>query len=193
MTLDKVVAAAFEVLDRVGASRLSTREIAAELGVSMNTVMWHIRSKDRLLELMADAIVGEVPLTDLPDDWCARASELLQRLRGALLSHRDGAAIVAGTFSAEPNTLAFADGLVDALIEGCPTRRSAAWTMWSLFYFTLGLVQEEQSAATWHDRVADDLDSELYPGLASVWDEFRVIDFGERFDYGIAQILRSGA
>lgn len=194
LTVDRVLTAAFDVLDRGGAGKLSTRAIAAELGVSMNTVLWHIRTKERLLELMAEFIVGEVDLDDLPSEWPWRATELLHRLRRAMLNHRDGAAIVAGTFPAEPNTLAFADRLLSALIEQCPTPRVAAWTAWNLFYFTLGLVQEEQAAPTaWHEGMDDIVDTLSLPALSSVWAELISVDFEERFDFGIRQILHSAS
>ena len=194
ITIDRVVATAFDVLQAGGLAKLSTRAIAAELDVSMNTVVWHIRTKDRLLELMAEAILGEVDLGDLPGGWREQATELLQRLRRAMLGHRDGAALVAGTFPPEPHTLAFADRLVTVLFSGCPTRRTAAWTAWSLFYFTLGLVQEEQATPTaFHDRLRESVDEQRLPGLHSVLADFISIDYDERFGFGIEQILRSAS
>ena len=144
LTLDHVVSAAFVVLNRDGLAKLSTRAIAAELGVSMNTVMWHIGTKDRLLDVMADTIVGQVDLAKLHGSDCEQASELIERLRQAMLSHRDGASVVAGTSPVMSSTLAFGDHLLTVLFEVCPTYKSAAWTAWNLLYFTLGLVQEEQ-------------------------------------------------
>ncbi|MCA1218934.1 TetR/AcrR family transcriptional regulator C-terminal domain-containing protein [Streptomyces sp. 8L] len=192
ITLERVVAAAFDVLDRGGIAKLSTRAIAAELGVSMNTVMWHIRTKDRLLELMAEAIAGEVSLEGLRGEWHEQAAELLRRLRRAMLGHRDGGRIVAGTSPAEPHTLAFADRLVTVLGRGCPTPRAAAWTLWSLFYFVLGLVQEEQAAHTeWHDRLRVTVAERRLPALGAVLAEFTSDDFDGRFEFGIGQILRS--
>jgi len=194
LTLDRVLAAAFDVLEVGGIAKLSTRTIAAELDVSMNTVMWHIRTKDRLLDLMAEHILGEIELDDLHGDWHARATRLLGRLRGAMLAHRDGASIVAGTFPVEPQTLAFADRLVTVLFDGCPSRKSAAWTSWNLLYFTLGLVQEEQAApAAHHGRLREATDERALPGLHSVLDDFVSIDYEQRFRFGIEQILRSAA
>ncbi|WP_329556966.1 TetR/AcrR family transcriptional regulator C-terminal domain-containing protein [Streptomyces sp. NBC_00696] len=158
----------------------------------MNTVLWHIRTKDRLLGLMADSVLGEVDLEDLPGDWREQAAELLRRLRQAMLGHRDGALLVAGTFPVEPNTPAFSERLVTLLFEGCPTRKSAAWTSWSLFCFTLGLVQEEQATpAEFHDRLRETLDEQHFPGRQSVLEDYVSIDYGERFDFGIEQILHS--
>src|SRR5690625_3947930 len=73
--VDDVVRAAFEVLDGQGIAKLSTRAVAAERNVSMNTVMWHIGSKGRLLALMADAIVGEAAADNLHGDWRGRAAQ----------------------------------------------------------------------------------------------------------------------
>ncbi|MBZ4320938.1 TetR/AcrR family transcriptional regulator C-terminal domain-containing protein [Streptomyces huiliensis] len=195
ITLDQVVGAAFDVLDRGGLGKLSTRAIAAELGVSMNTVMWHIRNKDRLLDTMAEALLGEIDLADLPEAWDERAAELMGRLRGAMLRHRDGAALVAGTASPEPRTLAFADRLLTALLLGCPDRRTAAWTAWNLFYFTLGLVQEEQAepAAGARDRLRAAVDARRFPGLGAVLEDFVSADFEGRFRFGVRQILRAAA
>ncbi|MFF7557438.1 TetR/AcrR family transcriptional regulator C-terminal domain-containing protein [Streptomyces olivaceus] len=194
ITLDHVVGAAFDVLDRGGVAKLSTRAIAAELGVSMNTVMWHIRTKDRLLDTMAEAVLGGIDLEDLPEDWRDQAAELLARLRRAMLRHRDGALLVAGTFPAEPQTLAFTDRLLTALLRGCPTRRTAAWTAWNLFYFTLGLVQEEQAApADDRDRLRGRVAELHLPGLDATLDDFMSVDFEARFRFGIGQILRSAS
>ncbi|CAL9498298.1 TetR/AcrR family transcriptional regulator C-terminal domain-containing protein [Streptomyces sp. enrichment culture] len=194
ITLDHVVGAAFDVLDRGGVAKLSTRTIAAELGVSMNTVMWHIRTKDRLLDTMADAVLGEVSLEELPGQGHEQAAELLRRLRRAMLGHRDGALLVAGTFPAEPRTLAFTDRLVTALLEDCPTPRTAAWTAWNLFYFTLGLVQEEQAApADERERLRANVDAQRFAALAAVLEEFMSVDFETRFRFGVEQILRSAA
>src|ERR1044072_7362045 len=94
---------------------------------------------------MADAIVAGVSLTGLPSQWHDRAAEITRRYRRALLAHRDGAAVVAGTYAAEPATLDTAEALVSALLDGGLPEREAAWTCWGLIYFVLGLTQEEQA------------------------------------------------
>ncbi|MEV0278923.1 TetR/AcrR family transcriptional regulator C-terminal domain-containing protein [Streptomyces sp. NPDC050610] len=194
ITLDNVIDAAFDVLARGGLAKLSTRAIAGELGVSMNTVMWHIRTKDRLLDTMADAVLGEVDLETLPEKWDDQVIELLERLRQAMLGHRDGAALVAGTFPVAARTVSFTDRMVGALRQGCPTPRTAAWTAWNVFYFALGLVQEEQAALTQdREQLREFADAERFPGLAPALDDFMSVDFGARFRFGIEQIIRSAA
>lgn len=104
---------------------------------------WHIKSKARLREPRADAIVAEVDVTGLPADWRDRVHTLASRYRGALLADRDGALVVAGTFAPEPATLRAAESLVKALLDGGLGARAAGWACWTIVYFALGLVQED--------------------------------------------------
>ncbi|MFD9701126.1 TetR/AcrR family transcriptional regulator C-terminal domain-containing protein [Lentzea sp. NPDC059081] len=179
-----VVRTALEILDERGAEAVSMRAIAQRLDVRMNTVLWHVKTKARLEELMADAIVAGVSLEGLPQDWRERATEITRRYRQALLAHRDGAAVVAGTYAAEPATLDTAEALVSALLDGGLPEREAAWTCWSLIYFVLGLAQEEQSSPDG----ARELEVGGRVSLARVL-PFLTEEFDGRFEFGVAKLL----
>ncbi|ONI87191.1 hypothetical protein ALI22I_22310 [Saccharothrix sp. ALI-22-I] len=185
---DTVVRAALDLLDEEGLDAVSTRAVATRLGVRMNTVLWHVKSKARLRELMADAIVGEVDLAGLPEDWRERAAELPRRLRRALLAHRDGASAVVGTHMAEPGTLRFSEALAAALIAGEVPR--VAWTLRTLVHLTLGLVLEEQAG---DGRLADALVEAPgdYPSLRAVADDLDPGGFAQRLDHGVTLVLRT--
>ncbi|WDM14033.1 TetR/AcrR family transcriptional regulator C-terminal domain-containing protein [Streptomyces lavenduligriseus] len=189
-----VVRTALELLDENGLDALSTRAVADRLGVRMNTVLWHVKTKARLLELMADAVVGQAPLDRLPDAWDDRARELVRRYRHALLARRDGAALVTGTYPAEPHTLRFAEALVGALLDGGMTEREAAWTMWALVYFTLGLAQEEQSAAVRprDGSLARAVSADTHPALYRTLAHLGAESFDARFEFGLDAILPRG-
>ncbi|GIF13336.1 TetR family transcriptional regulator [Actinoplanes teichomyceticus] len=180
--------AALAVLDEQGAAAVSMRAIAERLGVRMNTVLWHTKSRSRLGELMADAIIGGVRLDGLPEHWRERAAEIMRRYRGALLAHRDGAAVVAGTYAAEPATLDVAEALIGALLDGGLPEREAVWTCWSLVYFTLGLTQEEQAAPA---RFTGEPEVGERPALRRVLPHLTAASFGERFEHGLARLLGS--
>ncbi|MFD5829231.1 TetR/AcrR family transcriptional regulator C-terminal domain-containing protein [Lentzea sp. NPDC060358] len=179
-----VVRTALEILDEHGAEAVSMRAIAHRLDVRMNTVLWHVKTKARLEELMADAIVAGVSLSGLPRDGRERAAEIARRYRRALLAHRDGAAVVAGTYAAEPATLDTAEALVAALLDGGMAEREAAWTCWSLIYFVLGLAQEEQASP----------DGSRVPEVGERASLRRVLpflteEFDGRFEFGVAKLL----
>ncbi|MEU3739856.1 TetR/AcrR family transcriptional regulator C-terminal domain-containing protein [Streptomyces sp. NPDC032198] len=190
LTRAAVVDAALQVLEDRGLEGLSTRAVADSLGVRMNTVLWHVKTKARMLELMADAVVGEVGYEGLPSQPRQRARELARRYRRALLAHRDGAALVTGTYPAEPHTLRFADRLVDALLEAGADEQQAVWTVWTVIYFLLGLVQEEQAAPDQSDdRLAQAVDAGAYPALHRVAAHMRQDAFEDRFTFGLEAIL----
>ncbi|MGZ3145937.1 TetR/AcrR family transcriptional regulator [Lentzea chajnantorensis] len=181
-----VLRTALEILDEHGAGAVSLRAIAQRLDVRMNTVLWHVKTKARLEELMADAIVAGVSLTGLPADWRERAAEIARRYRRALLAHRDGAVLVAGTYAAEPATLDVAEALCAALLEGGLSERDAAWTLWDVIYFVLGLTQEEQALP---GRSANGLVLGERPALRRVLPFLTEESFDERFEHGLAKLV----
>ncbi|EPH42877.1 TetR/AcrR family transcriptional regulator C-terminal domain-containing protein [Streptomyces aurantiacus] len=193
LTPGAVARAALGLLADKGADGVSVRGTAERLGVRMNTVLWHAKTKTRLLELMADAIVAEISLDGLPDEGWARARELMRRYRRALLAHRDGARIVAGTYAAETATLRFGEALTTALLEGPAGEREAAWTAWSLQYFVLGLTQEEQSLPAAGDRrFTQALAAGDYPSLRRLAPHFGDASFDGRFEHGLDLLLGPG-
>jgi len=186
-----VIRAGLDLLDEKGLDAVSTRAVADRLGVRINTVQWHVKTKARMLDLMADAVLGEIPLTDLPAEPAERARELARRFRRGLLSHRDGAALVVGTYPAEPGTLAFAEALVEALLACGLGDREAAWTSWAVIYFALGLTQEEQAVdhRPLGDILARAISATTHPALHRVAGHLAPGSFDERFEFGVEAIL----
>jgi TetR/AcrR family tetracycline transcriptional repressor len=189
--LDVIVRTAMELLDESGFDAVTLRAVAARIGVRLNTVSWHVKTKARLHDLMADAVLAEIDLEGLPADWRERVSALAHRYRRALLSHRDGGRLVAGTFGSEPATLAAAETLVGALLDGGLDAAAAAWTCWTIIYFTLGLVQEEQ--ATPGDLAEQVGRGGRFPSLGLVLPHLVDADYETRFRFGLDLVLASAA
>ncbi|RMB79398.1 TetR/AcrR family transcriptional regulator C-terminal domain-containing protein [Streptomyces shenzhenensis] len=105
--------------------------------------------------------------------------------------HRDGAALVVGTYAAEPHHLRLAETLVTALLDSGLDEREAAWTTWTVIYFTLGLTQEQQAAEhqPLDDRLANAVSRTTHPALHRVLDHLSPGTFDDRFEYGLAAIL----
>src|SRR5215471_9501420 len=76
---DAIVAAAIGLLDREGLAALSMRRLAEELGTGAASLYWHVGSKDGLLDLVFDELIGEeqIPAPDPP-----RWQEQLRTSRG---------------------------------------------------------------------------------------------------------------
>ncbi len=60
LALRDVVGAAIAIVDREGLTALTTRRVAESLGISPMSLYTHVPGKDELLDLMVDAVLGEI-------------------------------------------------------------------------------------------------------------------------------------
>lgn len=84
-----ILAAALAVADAEGAGALTMRRVAAELGSSTPMSLYrYVGSKDGLVDLMIDAVYGEVELPAGPSgDWRADLEPLAHRTWAAIRRH----------------------------------------------------------------------------------------------------------
>lgn len=94
LSRERIVEAAFTVLDRQGFDGLSMRQVASELGVAVSALYAHVHSKDDLLELMYTRLFDgvETPEPD-PERWQEQVRDFARSGRQRLKSHRDMARI----------------------------------------------------------------------------------------------------
>jgi AcrR family transcriptional regulator len=88
-TRDTIAAAAFAIADAEGFEAVSMRAIAAKLGAGTMTLYHYVRTKDDLVALMDDALMGEVLIPDgaLPKGWRAALTLIAQRTRAVFVRH----------------------------------------------------------------------------------------------------------
>lgn len=87
---EEIAAAAVHLADEEGFAALSMRRLAAELDAGTMTLYHYIRTKDELLTLVTDAVMGEVVLPDgepVPADWREALTVIATRTRDALRRH----------------------------------------------------------------------------------------------------------
>jgi AcrR family transcriptional regulator len=73
---DQVVAAAISVADRIGLS-FTLRDVAGALEVPVMTLYSYVRSREQLLELMADQCRVDMDVTEPAGDWRARLATVV--------------------------------------------------------------------------------------------------------------------
>lgn len=147
VTRDTMIETALRLLDEVGLDGLTVRRLAAELGVQSPALYWHIRSKQELLDGMADAIVqaaGMGPPHDSESwqEWLARRA---RAYRQSLLAHRDGARIVANAASLSPATIRMFNDELTAMVERGFTPTLALRTITAISQYVNGFVLQEQA------------------------------------------------
>ena len=85
---DAIVDAAIALLDRDGLDALSMRALAAQLGTGAASLYWHVGSKDGLLDLVLDKLIGEVTIPDAdPERWQEQVREVARNQRAVSLRH----------------------------------------------------------------------------------------------------------
>jgi TetR/AcrR family tetracycline transcriptional repressor len=197
LSREQVLAAALGLLDEAGLEQLTMRRLAAALGVQNGATYWHFRSKQALLEAMADALLaGLTAGLDTESPWTERITELARRLRRALLSRRDGARLFSAAFFPLPNALAYGETVIAALGESGLSSRDAAWAADTLTYYVVGHTIEEQLAvalpSSGHDataRLTGAVDPQRHPHMYAALAHIPAPHHQEHFDYGLHLIV----
>jgi AcrR family transcriptional regulator len=89
-TREEITEAAVRIADADGIGALSMRRLAAELDAGTMTLYHYIRTKDELLALVGDAIMGEMLLDDdelSTSSWRAAVTTIAHRTRDVLQRH----------------------------------------------------------------------------------------------------------
>ncbi|MFG2052535.1 TetR/AcrR family transcriptional regulator C-terminal domain-containing protein [Micromonospora sp. NPDC048930] len=197
LSQEQVLRTALEVLDQVGLEQLTMRRLSAELGVQNGATYWHFRSKQALLEAMADAMLAGI-VDDLDPDtpWHERVTDLARRLRRALLARRDGARLFASLFFPLPNALDYGEAMIAALHDAGMSSRDAAWTADAITYYVVGHAAEEQLAARLPDegapattRLVRAVDPRRHPHLHAALAHVPAPHHEEHFDHGLRLLL----
>ena len=89
LSREQIGETALEIADADGFDELSMRRIARELGAGTMSLYHYVRSKDELLALMWDVVIGEliVPDDELSGDWRDALSKLARATRRAFKNH----------------------------------------------------------------------------------------------------------
>jgi len=88
-TREQIAATALAIADSEGIEAVSMRRVAAELGAGTMTLYHYVASKNELVALMEDAVMGEllVPEGELPGDWREALTAIARRTRATFIRH----------------------------------------------------------------------------------------------------------
>ncbi|MEV0348966.1 TetR/AcrR family transcriptional regulator C-terminal domain-containing protein [Nonomuraea sp. NPDC050680] len=144
-----MIETALRLLDEVGLEGLTVRRLAAEFDVQSPALYWHIRTKQQLLDGMADAIIlasGMGPPLDEESwqEWLARRA---RAYRDSLLAHRDGARIVCAAVQLRPATVRMFDEELSAMVDRGFTPAQALRTITGITHYVNGFVLQKQVRA----------------------------------------------
>jgi AcrR family transcriptional regulator len=208
ITRDVIVETALRILDSEGLDGLSMRRIAEELGTGAASLYWHVGSKDGLLDLLFDHVIGEQHIPDPdPERWQEQLKEVARLQRATILRHRDIVAVSLGRIPMGPNALRYSERVLAILRAGGVPDGLAVAGHQLLIAAVNGFTLDERTAAQaayapqppefaqapdWdafvppsaeaaRDYVAS-LPPGQFPNLTAVADHFANADHDERFE-----------
>lgn len=147
LSRERIVAAALDLVDAEGVEALSMRRLAAELDAGTTSVYWHVGDKDRLLDLVLDAVLGEVALPDGRGPWRDRLAELAADLRAVLSRHRDVARLYALRPAVGPHALGILEYVLATLCAAGLDEAQVPYAYSLLLTHVAGFVQHETTLA----------------------------------------------
>ncbi|MET8052778.1 TetR/AcrR family transcriptional regulator C-terminal domain-containing protein [Streptosporangium sp. NPDC005286] len=107
--------------DAEGLEVATMRRIAAEIGAGAMSLYRYVPSRDNLVELMADRLMGEIDVTGMPSgDWRADLTRYADGLRAMWLRHPWIATVQRSLPSFGPNQLLLIErlmGVLDAFVS----------------------------------------------------------------------------
>jgi AcrR family transcriptional regulator len=204
VTLERIIAASIRIADAEGLDALSMRRLAKELDVATTSLYWHVKSKDQLLDLVLDHLIGEIPFErEVAGTWRDRMTFLAASLRAVLAAH-PGAGVVMGQRNAlGPNMLYGIDIVIGVLRDAGFTGLRLAVAYQALLNFvsgfsvmeTRGLGAVAQRGASEVEAISGSMDllaslpPALYPNLPSIIPHAAEATFDAQFEYGLAMLL----
>ena len=136
LTRETVVEAALRVLDRDRLAALSMRRVADELDVTAASLYVHVRSKDDLLELVLDRVLGEIEVPEPDPPRCGdQLKEFARNMRRALERHPDVASLAAGLFPHGPYAVQMMERLLRIFDAAGLDARMKAYAAWLLLRY----------------------------------------------------------
>jgi AcrR family transcriptional regulator len=196
ITREAIVAAALRILDADGLEGLSMRRVADELDTGAASLYRHVGSKDGLLDLLFDEIIGEQHVPDPePERWREQIKEVARTMRATILGHRDVVRISIGRIPMGPNALAYSERVLAILRAGGVSDPLAVLGHQLLIAAVNGFTIDEtgeggeppadqpspdEAAAMVRDYLVS-LSAERFPNLVALADHFAISDPDTRF------------
>jgi AcrR family transcriptional regulator len=196
---EAIVATAIRLLDAEGLEALSMRRIADELGTGAASLYWHVGSKDGLLDLVFDELIGEVEIPDPdPPHWREQVKQIARAQRAVILRHPAAVRISIGRIPMGPNALRYSERTLAVMLSGgLPSRlavRGSHLLIATVNGFTLdetgvdGLAGDDAPATTQAaaamsaGKYLATLPPEQFPNLVSLAEEYADADRDARFE-----------
>jgi AcrR family transcriptional regulator len=143
LTRERLVDAAAELVVEEGYEALSMRRLADRLGVGAMTLYGYVRTKEELLQALADRLLAEAALPDGDGPWQDQVAALFRAVRGEFLEHPELVPVVAHHRLVGAGAYRGMEFALAALGRAGLSDRQCIDAFGALTSFTMGSVQRE--------------------------------------------------
>ena len=144
LSRDEIVRTAVAVADAEGPPAISMRRIARELDAGTMSLYWYVSSKEELLDLMLDAIYGELAETGTTGDLRADLRAMAVTQRTMLRRHRWVMPFMAGRPPMGPKSLRNIERSLGIFAAAGIIGPAAMTALMSVVTYVLGVAGREQ-------------------------------------------------
>lgn len=201
---DEIVRAAVRILDAEGPEALTFRRLAGDLSAGVGSLYWHVDSKEALLDLAFDDIVGELDDQFVDDDrpWPDRLGDGLFEFWRVLLRHPWAAHHASASRDRGPKLLRTWDRSAQILFDAGFDATDVFYASAALFSYVLGVSAQN---ANWSRNNAgrmtreegmaeaaaffDQLDPAEFPAFKRIAPVFATHDEDRQFRAGLDLLI----
>ncbi|MFD1149233.1 TetR/AcrR family transcriptional regulator [Saccharothrix hoggarensis] len=200
LSLERIVGAAVEVADAEGLAGLSMRKVAERLGFTSMSLYRHVPSRDHLVDLMRDAVLGQPAPAAPGAGWRAALEDFARQNWELRTRHPWLAEVRGGRYVPGPNALAHYEYALGILAGTAltPSEVVAAVGLVARFVDAEALALAEAARAEQATGVSDEewwgardtlfARFDRFPTLTALW-EAGGFDQPEPFGFGLARVL----
>ncbi|HEY3744189.1 MAG TPA: TetR/AcrR family transcriptional regulator C-terminal domain-containing protein [Bryobacteraceae bacterium] len=192
LTREAIGEAALSIADREGFAAVSMRRVAQELEAGTMSLYYYVKTKDDLIAVMDDALMGEALLPTLPKGWKRAIIEIAKQTHALFVRHPWA---LAAMLTAPPgiNAMRHMEQCLEALADTSLTDKQKITLLASIDDFVFGHALREAASDVEPDMefAAAQLKTGAFPSLSKVFGGGRIDASKDRFEKGLRALLEA--
>lgn len=205
LSRETIAAAALAIVDAEGLDALTMRTVAHSLGTGAASLYAHVRSKEELLELVIERVIGEIELPGPPDPerWQEQLKQGARAIRAVFARHRDLARASFARIPLGENALRGSEWMISVLEAGGLAEQVVAYACDLLPLYVMAVCYEEslmdsettpEEMAAFVAQLRDyfaSLPADRFPHVVALAGPLTAGGAGdERFEFGLEVLVR---
>jgi AcrR family transcriptional regulator len=197
LSRERIGETALAIADKHGFEAVTMRRIARELKVGTMSLYYYVKTKDDLIAVMDDALMGEIVLPSVPKEWRPALLQIAERTHAMLVRH-PWALVAMLTAPPGLNAMRHVEQCLEALAHTSMTAAQKLMLLATVDDFVFGHALREASSRTPPDLkfLGAQLATGRFPRVKEVFTQalkMQAEDNKERLKKGLAALLDAGA